>query len=81
MPRPRSFVKREDIEFLAVDLRDSMQLPASGGYFPVDPNAGRYRSPLPRADLAAPDRVAGVSLIYDSGDIYLYDLRGSAYDG
>jgi len=76
-----SFVKREDIQFLTVDLRDSMRLPASGGYFPVDPNAGRHRSPLPRTDLTAPDRVAGVSRIYDSGDIYLYDLRGSAYDG
>ena len=76
----RSLVMYEDIQFLAVDLRDSMQLPASGAYFPVDPNAGRYRSPLPRADLEAPDRVAGVSRIYDSGDIRLYDLRGSAYD-
>ncbi len=77
----RSFVQREDIEFLAADLRDSIQLPASGAYFPIDPNAGRYRSPLPRADLAAPGRVAGVSSIYDGGDITLYDLRGSAYDG
>jgi hypothetical protein len=76
-----SLVRREDIQFLAVDLRDSRQLPASGGYFPVDPNAERYRSPLPRADLVAPGRVAGVSRIYDSGDITLYDLRGSAYDG
>ena len=76
-----SFVQREDIEFLAADLRDSMQLPASGAYFPIDPNAGRYRSPLPRTDLTAPGRVTGVSLIYDSGDVYLYDLRGSAYDG
>jgi hypothetical protein len=77
----RSLVERQDIQFLAVDLRDSRQLPASGAYFPVDPNAGRHRSPLPRADLEAPDRVAGVSRIYDSGDISLYDLRGSAYDG
>ena len=76
----RSLVKHEDIQFLAVDLRDSMQLPASGAYFPVDPNAERYRSPLPRTDLEAPDRVSGVSRIYDSGDICLYDLRGSAYD-
>ena len=57
-----------------------MQLPASGAYFPVDPNADRYISPLPRSDLEAPGRVAGVSRIYDSGDIYLYDLRGSAYE-
>jgi hypothetical protein len=77
----RSLMKHENIQFLAVDLRDSMQLPASGSYFPVDPNAERYRSPLPRADLAAPDHVAGVSRIYDGGAICLYDLRGSAYDG
>ena len=77
----RSLVQHQEIQFLAVDLRDSRQLPASGAYFPVDPNAERYRSPLPRTDLEAPDRVAGVSRIYDSGDISLYDLRGSAYDG
>jgi hypothetical protein len=76
----RSLVKEEDIQFLAVDLRDSMQLPVSGAYFPVDPDAGRYISPLPRSDLEAPDHVAGVSRIYDSGDISLYDLRGSAYE-
>jgi hypothetical protein len=76
----RSLERREDIQFLAVDLRDAAQLPASGAYFPVDPNVGRYSSPLPRTDLAAPDRVVGVSRIYDSGAIRLYDLRGSAYD-
>jgi len=77
----RALVQYQQIQFLAVDLRDSMQLPAGGAYFPVDPNAERYRSPLPRTDLDAPGRVAGVSRIYDSGDISLYDLRGSAYDG
>lgn len=76
----RTLERREDIQFLAVDLRDSAQLPASGAYFPIDPNLGRYSSPLPRTDLTAPDRVVGVSRIYDSGDIRLYDLRGSAYD-
>jgi len=73
-------VTHQEIQFLAVDMRDSTQLPASGVYFPVDPNAQRYTSPLPRADLSAPGRVAGVSRIYDSGDIRIYDLRGSAYD-
>ena len=79
-PAARSLVKHQGIEFLAVDLRDSVQLPASGAYFPVDPKAERYRSPLPRSDLEAVDAVAGVSWIYDSGDIRLYDLRGSAYE-
>jgi hypothetical protein len=75
----RALVKQQDIEYLAVDLRDSMQLPATGAYFPVDPNAGLYRSPLSLSDLKAPGRVRGVSRIYDSGDILFYDLRGSAY--
>ena len=52
----------------------------AAAYFPYDPNAGRYRAPLPRSHLKAISRVAGVSRIYDSGDIQLYDLRGSAYD-
>jgi len=76
----RFFVTHEDIQFLAIDLRDSTQLPASGAYFPGQPNAVRYRSPLPRTDLEAPGQVAGMSRIYDSGDIFLYDLRGSAYE-
>ena len=79
-PAARYLVTHEDVQFLAVDLRDSMQLPAGGSYFPYDPNAGRYRAPLPRSHLKAISRVAGVSRIYDSGDIQLYDLRGSAYD-
>jgi hypothetical protein len=73
-------VTHQEIQFLAVDMRDSTQLPASCAYFAVDPNAQRYTSPLPRSDLSAPGRVAGVSRIYDSGDIRIYDLRGSAYD-
>ena len=79
-PAARYLVTHLQIRFLAVDLRDSRQLPASGAYFFADPNAGRYRAPLPRAHLKAIGRVAGVSRIYDSGDIELYDLRGSAYD-
>ena len=51
----RSLERHEDIQFLAVDLRDAAQLPASGAYFPVDPNLGRYSSPLPRTNLAAPE--------------------------
>jgi hypothetical protein len=79
-PAARSLVEYQGIEFLAVDLRDSMQLPASGSYFAADPNAERYRAPLPRSALRAVDAVPGVSRIYDSGDIRLYDLRGSAYE-
>ena len=49
-----SLVQREAIQFLAVDLRDSRQLPASGAYFPVDPNAGGTARRCPGRDLEAP---------------------------
>ncbi len=56
-------------------------LPASGQYFPVDPNVGKYTRPLPLADLTKFDHVPGVARIYDSGNIVIYDLKGSAYYG
>ena len=49
--------------------------PASG---PVDPNANRYRTPLPMPALDKFDD-AGASRLYDSGDIVVYDLQGSDY--
>ena len=54
------------------------QLPASGAYFPVDPNANGYRTPLPLTALEKFD-AAGASRLYDSGDIVVYDLQGSDY--
>jgi hypothetical protein len=74
-------VQAQSIGFVLVDLRLSEMLPASGQYFPVDQNAGRYTRPLPRADLAKFNRVPGAARIYDSGNIIIYDLRGSAYYG
>ncbi len=66
------------VRYLLVDERMAQQLPASGAYFPVDPNANRYRHPLPLAPLEKFDS-AGASRLYDSGDIVVYDLQGSDY--
>lgn len=74
-------VQDQSIGYVLVDLRLSTMLPASGQYFPVDPNAGRYTRPLPRAGLAKFNHVPGVARIYDSGNIIIYDLVGSAYYG
>ena len=49
--------------------------------FPIDPNAGTYTHPLPPADLAKFNAVPGIDRIYDSGNIVIYDLMGSAYYG
>lgn len=69
------------IQYALVDQRLSEQLPASGGYFPIDPNYGKYMHPLPLADLTKFNHVPGVARIYDSGNIVIYDLNGSAYYG
>jgi hypothetical protein len=46
----------------------------------MDPNAGHYTHPLTFADLNKFDHVQGVSHLYDSGNIGIYDLEGSEYN-
>jgi hypothetical protein len=65
------------LRYIWVDQRLSQSLPASGQYFPVDPNAGKYKHPLPAADLDKFNKAPGVDRIYDSGDIVIYQLAGS----
>jgi hypothetical protein len=67
----------QQLRYVWVDQRLSQSLPAYGQYFPVDPNAGKYRHPLPAADLDKFNRVPGVDRIYDSGNIVIYELPGS----
>jgi hypothetical protein len=65
------------LRYMWVDQRLSQALPASGQYFPGDPNAGKYTHPLPAADLdKSTGNVSGVNLIYDSGNIRIYQLPG-----
>jgi len=65
------------LRYVWVDQRLSQSLPASGQYFPGDPNAGKYKHPLPAADLdKSTGNVSGVNLIYDSGNIRIYQLPG-----
>ena len=80
-PAAAQQVQAQSIGYVLVDRRLSEMLPASGQYFPVDPNAGKYTRPLPLADLTKFDHVPGVARIYDSGNIVIYDLKGSAYYG
>ena len=64
------------IRYILVDHRLSQSLPASGQYFPSDPLAGRYRSPLPAARSHQVQPRPGVARIYDAGSIVIYDLNG-----
>lgn len=64
----------QGLRYVWVDPRLSQSLPASGQYFPVDPNAGKHKHPLPAVDLQKFNDVPGVDRIYDSGNIIIYEL-------
>jgi hypothetical protein len=66
----------QQIRYIWVDRRLSQSLPASGQYFPVDPRAGKYRHPLPAADLSKFAAMPQFARIYDSGNIAIYDRTG-----
>lgn len=73
-------VQDQDIGYVLVDLRLSQALPVSGQYFiGFDPKAGQYKRPLALTGLTKFNHVPGVSRIYDSGSIVIYDLKGSKY--
>ena len=74
-------VQAQSIGYVLVDRRLSEMLPVSGQYFPVDPNVGKYTRPLPLVGLTKFNHVPGVARVYDSGNIVIYDLKGSAYYG
>ncbi|MCD2196099.1 hypothetical protein LQ327_22255 [Actinomycetospora endophytica] len=71
----RAEIVADRVQYLVADRRLTQQLPAGGSYFPDDPMAFRYTSPLPLADLTKFDRVPGVARLFDSGDLVIYDLR------
>jgi hypothetical protein len=72
-----SRAQKQALRYVWVDQRLSQSLPAAGQYFPVDPRAGKYKRPLPSADLGKFNKVPGVDRIYDSGHIVIYELPGS----
>jgi hypothetical protein len=62
------------IDYLWVDRRMATQVPASGGYFENDPNAGRWTAPIGAADLAKFDAVETVDRVYDNGNVRIYRM-------
>jgi len=74
-----SRAKLQALRYIWVDQRLSQSLPASGQYFPVDPDAGKYKHPLPAADLTKFNTQPGIDRIYDSGNIVIYQLPGASH--
>jgi hypothetical protein len=73
--RDAQLLDQLSVEYVWVDLRMSEQTPASGAYFTGDPESGRHSAPVPRANLTKFGDLPGVNLVYDGGDIRIYDVR------
>jgi hypothetical protein len=75
----RSILQRGHIRYVLTDQRLSRELPQTGFYFDgVEPGAFQHAAPLSGAALDKFDRADGVSRIFDSGDIHVYDVRSLA---
>lgn len=72
----RRLLDRADTDYLIVDSRLSTSLPLVGVYFEAgEPRVGPYREPMSAQALAKFDSIAGISRIFDSGNIRIYDVR------
>jgi hypothetical protein len=75
----RDFVQASNVRYVVVDRRLALGEPASGRYFPDDPTGPDRVRPMPEASLEKFNRIAGISRIYDNGDIRVFDLLESPY--
>lgn len=72
----RSLLERGDIEFLVVDRRLAGVQPLAGPYYESgEPREIAQRGGLTLQGLTKFDEVPGVDVIFDSGDITIYDVR------
>jgi hypothetical protein len=70
-----------EIRFIVSDVRITELPPLTGSYSApgADPGVALRTTPLPRSSVTKFGRIPGVSRVYDSGNIGVYDLRGSSY--
>jgi hypothetical protein len=79
-PAQAAILHQWRIRYLVIDLRFSTSLPATGFYFDgAEPGAYRHRSPIDPQGLTKFDGADGVSRLFDSGDIIIYDT--GVFDG
>jgi len=70
-------MRRAGIRYVVVDLRLARDVPVYKYWFEsAEPDAGQHTTPIPLAALQKFDGLRGVTRIYDSGDIIIYDVRG-----
>jgi hypothetical protein len=77
-PRDRQLIRRASLRYLVVDYRLTRALPTLGFYYYHLGESGTatYQRPIPAASFQKFDRIAGVSRVFDSGDIVIFDVHG-----
>jgi hypothetical protein len=76
-PGELDLLRRAAIRYIVVDFRLAKDPPVYSYYFEsAEPGAGNHTTPMPLASLLKFDVLPGVTRIYDSGDIVIYDIRG-----
>jgi hypothetical protein len=68
--------RQQAVRYLVIDLRTSQQRAPDGSLFA---EANNCPTPIPRADLTKFDAVRGITRVYDSGNIVVYDLSEAEY--
>ena len=63
------------VQYLFIDRRMSKQRATTGHYFWAGPQAAQQRLPIAPSALSKYNNLVGISLIYDSGTIAIYDVR------
>jgi hypothetical protein len=80
-PAERQILRAGRVRYLVVDRRLSDGLPSAGVYFERGEVPGNlYTTPIDPAALAKFDTLAGVSRLFDSGDIVIYDVGALAHE-
>jgi hypothetical protein len=76
-PDDVALIRQGGIRYIVVDLRLARSLPVYKYYFEsAEPDAGRHTTPISLTALEKFDGLPGVTRVYDSGDIIIYDVQG-----
>jgi hypothetical protein len=76
-PKELLMLRSAHIRYLVVDLRLSTSLPYLGFYFePGEPGAFQHATPISREALTKFNTMPQVNLVFDSGDIVIYNVGG-----
>jgi hypothetical protein len=76
-PAERQILRAGRVRYVVVDRRLSDGLPSAGVYFERGEIEGdRHTAPIDPAALAKFDDLPGVTRLFDSGDIVIYDVAG-----